>query len=546
MIQWPKGNDALGTVNRGNACESGLCTLCLSDCKGKCETWLSSLVGRKLLYPRNFGNSTSGSSHVTADGVGYHALRIQGYAYGSTGLAAGLSKDPDDCVFPNVDVETSFGAEVETKCRVPMMTGALGSTFIAGKYWDSFAIGAAICGFPIVVGENVVGVDRESVLHRGRIDSAPELERRINTFLRYYDGYGAIIVQMNVEDTRNGVAEFIIDKYGGEVILELKWGQGAKDIGGEIQVTDMEYAQFLKDRGYVVDPDPYDPTVQEAFKSHAITSFARHSRLGGTDLDDSDAVEKDFKASVAHLRRLGYKRISLKTGAYGMEALAMSIRYAADCKLDLLTIDGAGGGTGMSPWNMMQHWGVPSLELHAKTYEYCRVLDEQGIEVPDIALAGGFAREDHIFKALALCAPYTKLVCMGRAPMIPGYLGSNIEGVVKPEKRPELNGHWEALPTSVKSVGTYPEEIFSGWEAVKQKLGADEMSKIPFGAVAMYGYADKLMCGLQQFLAGARRFNLSAISRDDLMSANRETEAVTGIPYMTEALNEKALGILRK
>jgi glutamate synthase domain-containing protein 2 len=200
----------------------------------------------------------------------------------------------------------------------------------------------------------------------------------------------------------------------------------------------------------------------------------------------------------------------------------------------------------MSPWNMMQHWGVPSLELHAKTYEYCRVLDEQGIEVPDIALAGGFAREDHIFKALALCAPYTKLVCMGRAPMIPGYLGSNIEGVFKPEKRAELNGHWEALPTSVKSVGTYPEEIFSGWEAVKQKLGADEMSKIPFGAVAMYGYADKLMCGLQQFLAGARRFNLSAISRDDLMSANRETEAVTGIPYMTEALNEKALGILRK
>ena len=28
MIQWPKANDALGTVNRGNPCESGLCTLC--------------------------------------------------------------------------------------------------------------------------------------------------------------------------------------------------------------------------------------------------------------------------------------------------------------------------------------------------------------------------------------------------------------------------------------------------------------------------------------------------------------------------------------
>ncbi|MDF1552300.1 MAG: glutamate synthase-related protein [Deferrisomatales bacterium] len=545
MFDWPKQNDALGTVNRGNPCESGLCTLCMSDCKGKCETWLSSLVGRKLLYPRNFGNITSGASHISAVGAGYHALRIQGYAYGSKGLPAGLSKDPDDCVFPNVDIQTSFGGEIKTKCRVPMMTGALGSTFIAAKYWNSFAVGAALCGFPIVIGENVVGVDKESKLEKGRIISAPELDRRIDMFLRYYDGYGAVIVQMNVEDTRNGVAEYIVDKYGDKVIIELKWGQGAKDIGGEIQVTDLEYAQFLKDRGYVVDPDPYDPTVQQAFKHRAIRSFARHSRLGATDIDDSDGVEKGFKEAVGYLRKLGYKRISLKTGAYGMEALAMAIRYTADCGLDLLTVDGAGGGTGMSPWNMMQHWGVPSLELHAKTYEYCKLLEENGIKVPDIALAGGFAREDHIFKALALCAPYTKLVCMGRAPMIPGYLGSNIEGVFKPERRAELSGHWEALPTSVKTVGTYPEEIFSGWEAVKNKVGADAMDDVPFGAVAMYGYADKLACGLQQFMAGARKFDLASICRDDLMSANRETEAITGISYMTDALNEKALAILK-
>jgi hypothetical protein len=55
MITWIKNNDAIGTVNRGVPAESGLCTLCDSSCKGKCETWLSSLKGRKLLYPRNFG-----------------------------------------------------------------------------------------------------------------------------------------------------------------------------------------------------------------------------------------------------------------------------------------------------------------------------------------------------------------------------------------------------------------------------------------------------------------------------------------------------------
>jgi len=545
MIQWTKNNDALGTTNRGVPCESGLCTLCRSDCKGKCETWLSSLVGRKLLYPRDYPLTTAGSSNVTSLGIGYHALRIQGYAYGANGLSEGLSNDPDDCIFPNVNIETSFGGEIKTKCRIPMMTGALGSTFIAAHYWNSFAVGAAICGIPIVVGENVVGVDRNSTLENGGITDAPELDRRINMFLRYYDGYGAIIVQMNVEDTRNGVAEYLIKKYGDKIILELKWGQGAKDIGGEIQVTSIDYAKFLKNRGYVVDPDPTDPAVQEAFKNRAITSFARHSRLGGTNLDTAAQVQDDFMTAIAYLRKLGYKRISLKTGAYGMEALAMAIRLAADAGLDLLTIDGAGGGTGMSPWNMMEHWGVPSLPLHAKAYEYCRMLEKQGGKVPDISFAGGFAREDHLFKALALGAPYAKLVCMGRAPMIPGYLGSNIQGVFQPEKRAELHGHWEELPASVTARGTYPEEIFSGWEAVKKKVGAAEMKNIPFGAVAMYGYADKLACGLQQFMAGARKFSLNQISRDDLMAANRETAAETGIAYMTDSLDEKAQKILK-
>ncbi|MFP4445287.1 MAG: FMN-binding glutamate synthase family protein, partial [Desulfosudaceae bacterium] len=290
-MRFSKNNDALGTTNRGNPAESSLCTLCRADCQGKCETWLSSLVGRKLLYPRDFGLVTAGANNTTHVGVSYNALRIQGYAYGALGLAKGLSNDPDDCIFPNVSIESEFGKQMKTKVRMPLMTGALGSTFIAAKYWDSFAIGGALCGIPVVIGENVVGVDRESKIgagktRKGKIKEAPELDRRINGYLRYMKkGYGAIIVQLNVEDTRNGVAEYVAEKYGNKVIMELKWGQGAKDIGGEIQVTSLDYANFLKDRGYVVDPDPTRPEVKRAFKDGGIKSFARHSRLGGTDMD---------------------------------------------------------------------------------------------------------------------------------------------------------------------------------------------------------------------------------------------------------------------
>jgi hypothetical protein len=70
------------------------------------------------------------------------------------------------------------------------------------------------------------------------------------------------------------------------------------------------------------------------------------------------------------------------------------------------------------------------------------------------------------------------------------------------------------------------------------------MKNIPFGAIAMYALADKIACGLQQFMAGARKFRLSEMRRSDLISANRETEQVTGIPFMTDAYDDKAKAIL--
>ncbi len=543
-MRFDKRNDVLGTVNRGNPAESGLCTLCRADCEGKCETWLSSLVGRKLLYPRDFGLVTAGGNNTTHVGVSYNSLRIQGYAYGARGINGNLTNNPDDCIFPNVDLTTEFGWEVKTKARIPLMTGALGSTFIAAKYWDSFAVGGALVGMPIVIGENVVGVDRNSEIKSGKINVSPELDRRINTYLRYYDGYGAIFVQMNVEDTRNGVAEYVANKYGDKCIIELKWGQGAKCIGGEIQVTSIDYALFLKKRGYVVDPNPELPEVQAAFEKGAIRSFARHSRLGGTNLSSVEQVREDFMRSVEYLRSLGFKRISLKTGSYGMEELAMAIKFASDAKMDLLTIDGSGGGTGMSPWNMMQSWGVPSINLHAKAYEYASILAAKGQRVVDLSFAGGFALEDSIFKALALGAPYAKMVCMGRAVMIPGFLGTNIEGALNPDRREQICGNWERLPKTVSDIGSKPEELFASYFDIQKKIGKDEMKKIPYGAMAMWALADKLSCGLQQLMAGARKFSVKEISRNDIFAANRETAAETGIVHCADANDAFAKKIL--
>jgi hypothetical protein len=70
------------------------------------------------------------------------------------------------------------------------------------------------------------------------------------------------------------------------------------------------------------------------------------------------------------------------------------------------------------------------------------------------------------------------------------------------------------------------------------------MKNIPLGAIGIYSYADKLRVGLQQLMAGARRFNIDVMSRKDLMSLTEECARVTRIPYLMECCREEALKIL--
>jgi len=412
--------------------------------------------------------------------------------------------------------------------KVPVFTGALGSTDIARKNWDSFAIGAALAGITIVCGENVCGVDPQLELDQyNKIKKSPEMDRRIEIYKKYHRGYGEILVQMNVEDTRLGVAEYVLDKHKLETI-ELKWGQGAKCIGGEIKVSSLERALELQKRGYIVTPDPSLEINQRAFKSGAIKEFERHSRLGFVD-------QETFLAEVQRLRDLGFKRITLKTGAYSLRELAMAIKWGTQAKIDLLTIDGSGGGTGMSPWRMMSEWGVPSIYLHSAAVEFANYLLSKGeTHICDFAFAGGFSTEDHIFKAIALGHPHVKAVCMGRALMIPGFVGKNFEEWYKNND----------LPKTVSQYGSKPEEIFVCYEQVKTLVGNEEIKKIPMGAIGVFSFIDKLKVGLQQLMAGARCFRVHAITRNEIMSLIKECSEVTKIPYVMDAYRKEAYEVL--
>ena len=525
-LRRPNASAATGTFNRSRSVvpQSGICSDCLDGCRGGCETWLASFRGREVLYPGPFGEITAGADKDYP--VDYSHLSIQGYAMGADGMPEGVEPGPDTALFPNVDTTTEYGWSKKVKLQVPIFTGALGSTEIARKNWEHFAIGAAISGITLVCGENVCGIDPELVLgENGKVQNSPEMDRRINIYKKFYNGFGEILVQMNVEDTRLGVAEYVSSKHNLDTI-ELKWGQGAKCIGGEIKVKTLERALELKKRGYIVSPDPTLTEIQAAFKGGAIKEFERHSRLGFVTYDG-------FMAETDRLRDMGFKRITLKTGAYSMVELAMAIRYSAEAHIDLLTIDGAPGGTGMSPWPMMNEWGIPTFYLQSLAYEFAEKLTKRGMRVSDIAMAGGFSTEDSIFKAIAMGSPYVKAVCMGRTLMIPGMVGKNIQTWLDKND----------LPKTVSKFGNKVEEIFVAFEELKAKYG-NEMKDIPLGAVAIYTYSQKFKTGLQQLMAGSRNFRLSTVSREDLMALTEEATHISGIDYVMEARRDEAERIL--
>lgn len=500
---------------------SGMCVTCVDGCIGMCEIGKSAYRGHEVIYPQPFGViTTAGEKRYPID---YSHFNVMGTTVGAQGIAA----DSDKAIFPAVDLEVVIGHDRKLKFHYPWIIPGIGSTNVAKNNWEGLAIGSALSGTGLTIGENVVGMDPEATLKNGRVVDTQDLKRRVALYKEFQrDGYGAIVVQANLEDTRLQVQEYAVEKLGVEVV-ELKWGQGAKDIGGEVKITSLEKAQLLYSRGYIVLPDPTDPNVIKAFERGAFKEFERHSRVGMVS-------EEGFAARVEQLRKAGAKYLFLKTGAYRPADLALALAFASKYKLDMLTVDGAGGGTGMSPWRMMNEWGVPPVELHSLLYRYAKRLADKGRYLPALTVAGGFTFEDQIFKGLALGAPFVKMVGMARGPIAAAMVGKTIGKTIDEQQ----------VPVYIERFGNTKEEIFVTAAPLRKELGDAAFHKIPTGALGLYTYYERLAQGLRQLMAGSRKFALRHIARDDLACLTREATEISGIKYVMEVDRERVEEIL--
>ncbi|MGC9444252.1 MAG: glutamate synthase-related protein [Candidatus Methanospirareceae archaeon] len=509
--------------------QSGMCPICVKECTVLCEVGKSAFRGREVLYPEpeQFGWSTASSNK--SYGLDWSDFNILSRLRGAEGIAP----DPDVALFHNVDIESNIGG---IPLKLPLASGAYGSTDVGRNNWDALAISAALSGIIVIVGENVCGVDKNAVFTDGKIAKSPELERRVRRFKEYWDGtYGEIAVQTNVEDQRFGVDEYAVSNL--EVnIIERKWGQGAKAIGGEIRVASLDRAVELKKRGYCVLPDPEDEVVQEAFRDGLFKTFERHSRVGFLD-------EADFIDDVEWLREIGTRYVSIKTGAYRPVDVAWTMHVASEAKVDYITFDGAGGGTGMSPVPMMNEMSTPTVYLEAQVLRCAQILDRAGRYVPDISMAGGFVNETQMFKALALGnfvgnRPFVKSITMARAPLT---------AAMKALYFAELAAKGRLPRDFANKYGNSPEKFFITTDALRAVYGDKLGTEIPWSTLGVYTYlSERLSLGLKQLLAGTRKFKLDLIDRSDLAALSELAAEVTGVPMLHEVEQDLMEGILLK
>jgi len=366
---------------------TGMCAVCSKD--GVCEIGKRARTGQTL-FPEPFGVAQFGAEKKAPD---FKDIQIIPELYGPS------------IRFEKVNTIVMLGG---FKVKLPLAVAAMGSTEISHKHAEDVAMGSAVAGIPYVLGENVMVTYGED-----------KVKKIIDAYKKKYDGtHGAVLIQGNAIEIRNGIFE-LAKKYGAHGI-EIKFGQGAKQgLGGEIKFSDKKDAEKYKKLGFSIENNP-DGT------------FQRHA-------DPGSLSTKELEALIVKYKKLGLP-IWIKTGI-GSSILKLisdleHIKKKHKAPIKALTIDGLGGGTGMSPWLIMNETSIPSGAIFSALKKKPSF---------DIIIAGGFNTGMDISKAMMLGSAG---VSIGRPFNIAANVGKHVETI---QKKLGFKG-WQGVENYVKAL----------------------------------------------------------------------------------------------
>lgn len=465
---------------------SGMCSVCSDKCPGLCEIGLSAVRGIEAAYPFGTANNQFASEKVYP--FDFSHFNINGRVFGAMGAA----EDSETTNVHSVDISYEFGYERKIKLRAPVILPAM-----AKLNWQDYYSGAAMAGVMVVIGENAVKLDKD-LQHdsNGKVSHAPFLGKMIEYFRRYDRGYGDIILQVNADDIVLGTAEYALKNFDLKTI-EIKFGQAAKGIQHVAPVNSAEEAEFLKKNGYLVFENPNG------------SGLIQCGRLPMWN-------EASLGEIIARFRAYGAKNIFFKMAGFDVNDIRRVLQIASANNVDLITFDGAGGGSGNSPNKMMNEWSHPTIDLIKIVNRLVGELREENLWIPEIAIAGGIAMEDTMFKALALGAPNIKLVGIGRAAMAAAVTGKNVGELIETD----------ATPTSYKAFGDTADTIFKDANYIKS-IYKETGKPISYGAIGLYSYLSRLSFGLKLLMALNRKFSLKYIHQSDVIPLTKEAREYT-------------------
>jgi hypothetical protein len=461
--------------------------MCTRDCPGTCEIALSAVLGAQTVYP-----ITTGENQIASEKnypVDYSHFNINGRVFGAQGMA----EDMELATIFNMNLSAAYGTRNRIEMDLPLVLPAL-----IKLNWRDYFAGAALAGVSCVIGEQASDNDPNLVIKNGRVVEFPFLSSIRKSYEPYYRGKGQMILQCNPDDDLLGVPQLALQKYGFDAI-EIKFGQSAKGIQPVKKVKDLESALKKKAHGHLVHPDPEDPAVQKAYEDGVCPSFYTYGRLPMW-------TEETISKHIEMLRSMGAKNIYFKMAGYDDADLERVLRMASANGVDMVTFDGAGGGSGYSPSKMMNEWSYPTIVLENQVVHLAKKLKGENLPLPAITMTGGFASEDQVFKALAFGDGLVTSVGLCRASMAAAMAGERIGNEIK-------SG---TIRPVFEKYGSTVEEIFGDLPDLCAIYGS-EARNYPTGAIGVFSYLRKIGFGIAHFSALNRKFNLSLLDRSDLI-----------------------------
>lgn len=471
---------------------SGMCSFCTAECVGTCEVGLAAILGKAAVYPTNTGNNQIASEKDNP--IDYSIFNINGRCFG----ARGAEEDGDRATIFNVKLDRVIEGKNPVRLNVPLVLPA-----IIKLNWRDYFSAAAMAGTVCVIGEGSPSKDPHVEYRNGKIVRFEMLKEMLDAFNRYNRGYGQIVLQCNVEDDAQGLAEYAITQCGARAV-EIKFGQSAKGTQPAVRLPSLEKAMAQKKNGLLVHPDPEDPAVAEAAKRGACPVFWSYNRLPMW-------TEESLTRRVRELRELGARNVYFKMAGYDRRDIERVLRIASSAEADMVTFDGAGGGSGYSPNRMMNEWGLPAVCIENAVVGVYRQLESEGKYIPFVTITGGFSGEDQVFKALAIGAPYVKAVGLCRAAMAAAMVGDQVGRSLEEG----------SVPKHLQRFGGTREELFLELGELRGLYG-EAADRMPPGAVGAYSYLKKIAFGLQHFAALNRKFDIGLLGPEDLIPLTEE------------------------